>query len=441
MIDTPRFIDEGIHVGGSGEQLAVAVDARLISGEYGGVEQVIIGLAHGLSGLKDGSERYDFLVYEGEESWLEPFVSGPCRLTYVPRPKEPDTWRHKAVRAAPRLAAMRRRLLGERRPGEQAPIAVPVSDGFIERAGYDLVHFTKQDGFLTEVPSIYHPHDLQHVHLPEFFSSTERARRDLWYRTLCEQASMIAVTSNWGSRDLVEHFGVDPGKIEVIPLAPALTAYVAGTPASRQNVLRTLGVERGGYLLYPAQTWPHKNHLRLIEAVVALRKKGIPVSLVCSGRLNDDYPALEEQVARLGASDYVRFLGFVSACELDALYYGARGLVMPTLFEAAGGFGPIAEAFAAGVPVACSNVTSLPEEVGDAALVFDPLNTTSIAEAVERLWCEEPLRTELVAKGVKRVSTYSWTRVALTFRAHYRRICGRSVTEEDTSLMSQLADY
>lgn len=115
-------------------------------------------------------------------------------------------------------------------------------------------------------------------------------------------------------------------------------------------------------------------------------------------------------------------------------------MVFPTLFE---GWGmPISEAFLAGAPVACSSVTSLPEQAGDAALAFDPLRPEEIADAIIRLWTDEALRSTLVGRGRARVARFGWERTARIFRAHYRRVANRPLTSEDRELIasSSLAD-
>ena len=294
---------------------------------------------------------------------------------------------------------------------------------------------------MTQIPSIFHPHDLQHVHLPDFFTVAERRHRDLWYRTLANQASLVSVTSEWGKRDLVENLGLPAGKIAVIPLAPALAAY--GSPlvdAERERLLGSLGIVRP-FALYPAQTWPHKNHLRLIGALRKLHDRGVIVDLMCTGAPNEHTVAVETAVGSAGLREHMRLLGYVSEHQLKALYASARCLIMPTLFEAAGGFGPVAEAFLAGVPVACSNVTSLPEQVGDAALLFDPLDEDAIAGALERLWADAGLRDELVRQGRENIRRFSWERVARTFRAHYRRLAGRPMDPDDVALLAACAEF
>jgi glycosyltransferase involved in cell wall biosynthesis len=119
---------------------------------------------------------------------------------------------------------------------------------------------------------------------------------------------------------------------------------------------------------------------------------------------------------------------------LQCLYQLCRCLVFPTKFE---GWGlPVTEAFSMGIPVACSNVTCLPDLTGDAALLFDPDQPTDMAAAIRRLWTDETLRATLIERGKKQVARFSWTRTAKIFRAHYRRIGQRFLNEEDRALVA-----
>ncbi len=109
-------------------------------------------------------------------------------------------------------------------------------------------------------------------------------------------------------------------------------------------------------------------------------------------------------------------------------------MVFPSLFE---GWGlPVCEAFDAGLPVASSTATGLPDVVGDAGLLFDPASTDEMADAVRRIWTDEELRRSLAERGRKRSELFSWDHTARLFRAHYRRIGGRSLAEEDRILLA-----
>lgn len=389
---------------------------------------MIQGLASGLSGLSDADDEYVFLALEGADEWLRPFVRGPARIHAVPMPR---STRQRLARAMPAVAAMWRR-----RPWRTVA-GPPTSDGTVERLGADVVHFAHQWGFQTRIPSIYHPHDLQHLHLPQFFSPEQRAARERWYRTLCAQASMVAVASTWTKRDVEAQYRLPADRVVVVPWAPPTSAYRAPDSEAEEAARRRLGVP-ADYVLYPAQTWPHKNHVNLVRALAALRERdGLRVPLVASGHRNEHFPAIAAEVTRLGLDDQVHWTGFVSTEELVALYAGARAVVIPTRFEAASA--PLWEAFLAGVPAACSNVTSLPEQAGDAALIFDPDDIAGMAEAIRRLWTDAELRTFLVRRGRERIASLSWDRTARHFRAHYRRLAGHALSDEDRAMIDTRA--
>jgi glycosyltransferase involved in cell wall biosynthesis len=403
--------------------LKVCIDARLPGGLFGGVEQVVIGLAAGLSKLGDGDEEYLFLVHPDHDAWLEPYLSGPCRALHT-------RMDHPGQRGPRRI----RQALRERLPPDGLRRAVIASDGTAERAGADVIHFAIQEAFTTEIPSLYQPHDLQHLHLPELFGRRFRRRREIVYRTHCERATLVGAMTSWGKRDLIRHYALSEEKVAVIPWGSILWEYPAPSEEEIARLRSTLEID-GPFLLYPAQTWAHKNHERLFEALALLRRRDrLEIPLVCPGKRNRHYRPLRHRARDLGIDDLLRFPGFVPPVELRAMYETARALVFPSLFE---GWGlPVSEAFAAGLPVACSNVTSLPDLAGDAALLFDPREPEQIAERVLRLWTDETLREELAARGRERSEEFSFDHTARLLRAHYRRIAGAEPTEEDRMLLA-----
>jgi glycosyltransferase involved in cell wall biosynthesis len=413
--------------------LVVGIDARLISGEWGGVESVIQGLASGLS-LLDGPERYLFLTYRGGDEWIQPYLGGPAEALFVRATIGSSTQalRRHLKMALPGLA----RLWGNRPGVPGLDAGPPPSEGTIERAGADVMHFTIQGGFLTKVPSIYHPHDLQHLHLPQFFTPAQVRWRERWYRSLAAQAAMVAVASTWVKDDLERQYRLPRGKVIVVPWAPPTAATRVPDRTSIKSTSVRLGLP-DRFVFYPAQTWPHKNHVRLLEALSLLRLEGMQVNLVCTGQTNEFHKEIRSRERELGLTGQLTWLGFVPAEDLEAVYRSSTAVILPTLFEAASA--PLWEAFRAGVPAACSDVTSLPEQAGDAALLFDPESVPAIASAIRQLWTDERLRRELVVHGRKRVETLSWDRTARTFRSHYRRIAGRDLSEEDRELLGRPA--
>lgn len=398
--------------------MRVAIDATMLDGHVGGVQQVVLGLASALSKL-EGDDEYLFLTYEGGDGWLRPYVSGPCRIVpYGPPPRQIPS--HGLVRLVRPVARRLRDTVALAR----GPVSVPIarSNGTIERERVDVVHFPKQVAFLTSIPSIYHPWDLQHIHLPHLFPRYQRMVRDTIYRRFCEEAEMVCVASEWTKADLVKHFHLAPEKIAVIPVAAATDAYVAPTPDEQRSVADRFRLPER-FFFYPAQTFRHKNHLALLDAVAMLREEGLRVQVVCSGTKNELWPRIEARLRALRLEDQVSFLGYVTSTELRALYELAHAVIFPTLFE---GWGlPVIEAFAAGKPAACSAVTSLPDTAGDAALLFDPHDTGAIAGAMRRLWSDDALARELVHRGHERVKLFTWEQTARMFRDLYRETIRR----------------
>jgi glycosyltransferase involved in cell wall biosynthesis len=190
------------------------------------------------------------------------------------------------------------------------------------------------------------------------------------------------------------------------------------------------------FAFYPAVTWEHKNHIRLFQALARLRDRDrLKVHLVCTGyQATPFWPRIEETISTLKLQDQIQFLGKVPGVDLRAIYRSAQFVAVPTLFEAASG--PVFEAWQEETPVTCSNVTALPEQARDAALIFDPYSVEEIAAAVGRLATDSNLRSQLVHKGKSRLKDFSWERTAKAYRALYRKVARQSLSEEDEFLLS-----
>jgi glycosyltransferase involved in cell wall biosynthesis len=400
------------------KRLRVCIDARLEPGSAGGVVQGVLGLAHGLSRLDDGDEEYKLLVRPGRGEWLQPYVGGRLGLLEAIRPEAPPTRARLRTRLAARLRAA----------DDGAGELVPPSKGVAEAMGADVVHLPTQQGFRTAIPSLYHPWDLQHVHYPEFFDPDDRRDRDLIYRALCRQARVVVTPTRWGAEDVIANLDVPRRKVAVIPAASPLTVYAEPTPADLARVRATLDLPEA-FVLYPAQTWPHKNHLALVKATAELARRGMRIRVVCAGWQNDFYATIDQEVRSAGISELIRFPGHLAGPDVAAVSKLARALVFPSLFE---GWGfPILEAFSAGLPVVCSDLPSLREVAGTAALTFDPNRPDDLARALQRVWKDEELRRDLVERGRRRMSEFSWERSARLTRAHYRKVGGMRLTDED----------
>jgi glycosyltransferase involved in cell wall biosynthesis len=390
--------------------LRVAVDARLRPGTAGGIENVVIGLAQGLSRASVDDVEVTFVGRAGEMAWLAPHLGDSLRV-------------HEVSRASRLVPVLQGKLLSAL--GRSQALSV---DTVMQALRSDVVHFPFQAAGLVSAPFVYHPHDLQHRHLPELFTAAQHADREARYPALCSAAAAVAVGSSWIKADIVEQLALPAEKVHVVPLAPVTTAPAAATDISGLQLPTA-------YAVYPAASWAHKNHSRLFAALAELRQRGRNIPLVLTGPRPPDGLDLGKLGHEHGVSDLVRDLGYLPLATAQAVIAGAVVMVVPTLFEAASF--PIWEAFDLGVPVACSDVTSLPRQVGDAALLFDPRDVESVAKTLETLWGSPGLRAELAARGHDRVAEFTWEGTARTFLALYRRLGGRTMSAEDEHLLER----
>lgn len=417
--------------------LRIAINAQLLPNSgAGGVESVIIGLIKSLGQLNGGQEEYIIIGPWQDPDWLKPYIGPNERIVCKPKPtkSKPHGFTGKTLGLLTRGVRKIGRLLRDNDPEQRWP-EVPISDGFYEELQCDVIHFPYQKFTLCAVPSIYNPHDLQHLHYPQFFAVSNIAWRETIYPAGCHFAHTVVVASNWTKHDIVCHYRVPPDKIQIIPWAPPTQAYSAPSPDVLTEI-RTKYRLVSPFFYYPAATWEHKNHLRLLDALALLRdREGLTVHLVGTGsRYPNHWPRIEKRISSLNLYDQVTFLGMVPHKDLRAIYRLAYCVIVPTLFEAASG--PVFEAWQEGTPVACSTVTSLPEQVRDAGLLFDPLSVDAIAAAIKRLATDEKLCDHLAQRGRERLQDFSWELTAKAYRAVYRQAAGRPLTDEERRLLT-----
>jgi glycosyltransferase involved in cell wall biosynthesis len=406
--------------------MRVAIDAQVVpGGAVGGVEQFITALVNALGKLEDGNEEYLIIVRSDAVRWLEPFLGYNQHLLVSPVPRDS---------ILKTIWGPLRKPLGKiwRRFVPPVPPVVPESKGFYESLGVDVVHFPHQLFVRNRLPTLYNPHDLQHLHYPQFFSTEEIRRREVIYRAGCQEARAIAMPSEWARMDVIDRYAIDRRKIYAIPYGPVTELYDSITEDNFTETVQRFDLP-STFALYPAQTWQHKNHLRLIEAIKLLRDEGLRVNVICTGQKNDFQLVLSKRVYEYGLQTQVRFLGFVDSMVLRSLYHLAQFVIHPSLFE--GGGLPILEAFREGAPVTCSAVTSLPEYAGDAALLFDPTLVQDIANAIRRMTTDSELRAMLKTRGTAQVQKFTWERTARTYRALYRKLAGQVLDSQDLELL------
>lgn len=283
---------------------------------------------------------------------------------------------------------------------------------FMSRLDVDIIHhpFSILQPLNHTIPSVLTFHDMQHEFFPEHFSSYAlNARRKLW-RPSAEQATRIIAISEHARVGLIERYGIDPGKIDVVYNGYNPQFRVIDDPDMVEAVRSRHGLHKP-FLFYPAATWPHKNHKTLLQAFKILKEiRTFDGQLVLSGIAMQANNDVLDEVGRLNLNDNVIVLGYLPYDDLPYLYNLARLLVFPSLHE---GFGiPLVEAMACGCPVACSNVASFPEVTGDAALTFDPDSAEDMAEKIWTLWSNDSLRSDLKTKGLNRVGLFSCENMA-----------------------------
>jgi glycosyltransferase involved in cell wall biosynthesis len=285
------------------------------------------------------------------------------------------------------------------------------------RIHHDLYHYPHFDlPWGAPRPAVITVHDLKYVRYPELLRSRLRSLYLRWMMgASTRRAAAIIADSESTRTDLTALLGVAPGRIRTIYLANGIPVTLS--QEERLAPLVRLGLAPR-YLLFVGERRPHKNLVNLLEAYARVRSqlKDVP-PLVIAGRAYADYRAPEAAITALGLGAHVRFLDRVADADLAGLYAGARGLLLPSLYE---GFGfPILEAMGIGVPVITSNVSSMPEVAGDAALLVDPRDPTEIATALARLLADERLARDLAARGRVNARRFSWENAARNTFALY----------------------
>jgi len=291
--------------------------------------------------------------------------------------------------------------------GAGRPILYPDPRRLPDGRRADMVYcpFTAPFHVSPMVPTVATVYDLQFAAYPQFFSRAEVEERASHFFRAARVAERLVCISDY-VRDHVRRVTGLPAK-RVCRVYISLPDRLAGAgqadAAAVSTLMARLGLVAGRYLIYPANTWPHKNHTMLLTAagVYFARHPDSDLKLVCTGVSDDERGRMLRLAAeRMGLAGRVRFPGFQSEGDLAALLDNARALLFPSLFE---GFGmPVLEAMAQGMPVLSADTTCLPEIAGDAALLFDPRRPGEIVRAIETIETDRELAGRLAAAGRRR---------------------------------------
>ena len=267
-------------------------------------------------------------------------------------------------------------------------------------------------------------HDCIHLMFPQYLPNRAAyayARGAMW--SAARRSDRILTVSEASKRDILHFFNVPPDKISVVYNAIDERIWEEPPPEDIARVRERFQLDQR-FVLYAGTIKPHKNLVRLIEAFAQLRKGEFEeLKLLIIGDEISKLPALRRAVHSYKLHKHVRFLGFLPDETLAALYRLASLFVFPSLYE---GFGlPPLEAMASGTPVVTSNVSSLPEVAGDAAVLVDPYDVSSIVEGMRRVLSDSALANELRRKGLIRARDFSWERSVARTHEIYQLVGGR----------------
>jgi glycosyltransferase involved in cell wall biosynthesis len=364
------------------------LDARTATEYFPGIGRYVINLARAMIPLIDAGERLVLLRDPTRpSSWGLASLAGE-RVQVVDMPVSPFSLRQQWV--VPRM---------------------------LHRLGADVYHSPYYlMPYRPGVPTVLTVYDLISLLYPQYVSAQARLLFRWTTDLALRAASHVTVISQATRRDLLAFYRLSPQKVTAIPLAadPAFHPQPSEVVAALRAHLDI--PER--YILYLGSNKPHKNLVRMIDAFSRITHHVSHFTLVIAGVWDSRYPEPRRRVSELGLENSVRFLGPVSEENLPALYSGSVLFAFPSEYE---GFGlPVLEAMACGVPVLCSNTSSLPEVAGDAAFYFDPTDVEAIAQTLRQALADPDLRAELRQRELARAAQFSWERTAWQTLQLYR---------------------
>jgi len=363
--------------------------------------------AHVVGERESGNETYALNL-------LRALVQDPGGNSYQVLTPHPD--RLRAVVALPPSAEV-----VQVRPAAsllRIPIGIPNA---VRRHRSEVLHVSYVAPPVVACPTVVTVHDLSYLAYPQSLSPRARFMLTALVPFSLRRAARVIAVSDFTRRDVMTRYGVPDEKISVVYEAAGPGFGVLDTARTQQL---PSGVTEP-FVLTVGNLEPRKNLARLIEAFAAVaRNPGVTAKLVLVGKAKGEGGSLARLVEQHGLRDRVIFTGFVAEEQLVLLYNRAAVFVYPSLYE---GFGlPPLEAMACGCPVIASNVTAMPEVLGDAALLFDPTSTAGVRDAILGVLGADERARDLRSRGLRQVARYSWAKAAEQTRAVYGAAVGRS---------------
>lgn len=283
---------------------------------------------------------------------------------------------------------------------------------------------------ISRPPSVVTIHDVQVFEHPENFSPVKRR----WLHTVLPRsvgaARFVLTPSEFARQSLIDHLGADPAKVRVAWHGVRLRQRVAPGSDEVARVRATYRLD-GPVILYPAVTYPHKNHLTLLRAFALVADQQPRPTLVLSGGVATEEPQVLAEIERLGIGDQVRRVGRIPRGDLDVLMQVARILAFPSRYE---GFGlPLLEAMADGAVVVAADRTAAPEVVGDAGVLLDPDDVDAWASTLALLLQDDEVCRDLIARGHARVGQFAWRNVVRSIVETYRDTVDRGGSQQEVA--------
>lgn len=350
----------------------------MVPGVVGGSETYMARL---LSGLAERPTAFDYTIFALPQfADAHPGLAKTFKMAYAP-----VTGQFKSFRVA----------------GENSWLAAQC-----RRRNINLVHHA--GGIVPMIRSarpVLTIHDLQYLYYPEYFTRAKLTYLKTMVPRSAEAARLILTPSEFSRRTVIERLNIDPAIVIVVPhgISPREGAADGG------EVRAKYGIE-GRFFLYPAITYPHKNHLVLLEAMAHVVRRHGDATLVLTGGKGSFETRLGAEIKTLGIERNVKRLGYIPSDDLNALYAEAVALTFPSRFE---GFGaPVLEAMARACPVVAADATALPEVVQNAGCLVSPDNAEQWAEAMNELLDNEDQRQAFAAAGLERARRFTWDRAA-----------------------------
>jgi glycosyltransferase involved in cell wall biosynthesis len=268
-------------------------------------------------------------------------------------------------------------------------------------------------------PTVLSMHDIQHVHYPEFFSWPRRLSRRITYGLSAKYANYFQASSEFIKADLLDQFQcIAPEQISVIPEGVRIEDFA--TPVDTSALCGRYNLPEK-FLFYPAQLWPHKNHITVLRVLKRIEEgKGPEIPLVLTGGEYSGASKIRKYIAD-ERMPYVHYLGRVPFDDLVGLYQRASFLIMPSLHES--NSLPILEAAAAGTPIIASRIPPNQELAGILCLnLFDPLDLEGLEDILLRLWEDKTRAVEQAKHNSKHISCYSWEKSARQYLQLFERV-------------------